>query len=254
MKKHFKRAAIAIFSLGLLAFIIPKPLKVNILFIGDSITYGQNKPDLQPSVYALTFLKEKFKGIQFTQANRGVSGYTTKNFLPGEPEFEKVVKDADDFYSNSSAQLVFSIMLGTNDSAINGPYGAPASPEQYRNNLKTIADSLLKRYPKSKIVFNYPIYYSPNTYNGAMYLQEGLNRLQSYFPQIDGLIQDYRTSNPGQVYSGHKNGFADFKKDYLHLLIPEQGRQGIFYLHPNKDGARLLGQNWGKVLAKIINN
>lgn len=252
MKKHFKKAAFAIFCLGLLAFIIPKPLKVNIVFIGDSITYGQNKPDLQPSVYALNFLKEKFKGIPFTQANFGVSGYTTKNFLPGEPDFEKVVKEADAFYSNSSAELVFSIMLGTNDSAINGPYGAPVSPEQYRNNLKTIADSLLKRYPKSKIVFNYPIFYSPNTYNGAMYLQEGLDRLQSYFPQIDYLIQDYRTSNPSQVYSGYKNVFSDFKKDYLHLLMPEQGHQGIFYLHPNQDGAKILGHSWGKVLAKVI--
>ncbi|HEK18956.1 MULTISPECIES: GDSL-type esterase/lipase family protein [unclassified Mucilaginibacter] len=254
MKKHFKRVAIAIFSLGLLAFTIAKPPKVNIVFIGDSITYGQNMPDLQPSVYVLTFFKEKFKAIQFTQANHGVSGYTTKNFLPGEPDFEKVVKDADAFYSDRSAQLIFSVMLGTNDSAINGPYGSPISQQQYRVNLKTIADSLLKRYPNSKIVFNYPIYYTPNTYNGAMYLQEGLDRLQSYFPQIDALVQDYSTTNPGQVYSGYKNGFADFKKDYLHLFMPEQGHQGIFYLHPNKDGARLLGQNWGKVLAKVINH
>ncbi|PAW94191.1 hypothetical protein CKK33_12125 [Mucilaginibacter sp. MD40] len=254
MKKHFKRAAIAIFSLGLLAFTIAKPLKVNIVFIGDSITYGQNKPDLQPSVYALTSLKEKFKSTQFVEANRGVSGYTTKNFLPGEPDFEKVLKDADTFYSDSSAQLIFSVMLGTNDSAINGPYGAPASTEQYRNNLKSTADSLLKRYPKSKIIFNYPIYYSPNTYNGAMYLQAGLNRLQSYFPQINALVQDYRTSKPGQVYSGYKNGFGDFKKNYLQLFIPEQGHQGIFYLHPNKNGAKLLGQNWGNALAKVIDN
>ncbi|TWR26622.1 lipolytic protein G-D-S-L family [Mucilaginibacter achroorhodeus] len=254
MKTYLKRAAIAMFSLGLLAFTVTRPSKVNIVFIGDSITYGQNNAELQPSVYALNFLKEKFQGIQFIQANRGVSGYTTKNFLPGEPDFEKVVKDADVYYRDNSAQLIFSVMLGTNDSAINGPYGAPVSPEQYLKNLSTIADSILKRYPNSKIVFNSPIYFSPNTYNGAMYLQEGLDRLQLYYPQVDALVKHYNTANPNHVYLGYTNGFADFKKDYLHLFIPEQGHQGVFYLHPNKEGAKILGQNWGKALAKVIGN
>ncbi|RFZ95784.1 lipolytic protein G-D-S-L family [Mucilaginibacter conchicola] len=228
------------------------PSKVNIVFIGDSITYGQNSPDFQPSVYALDVLKEKFKNTEFTQANRGVNGHTTKSFMPGEPDFAKVVKDADGFYTDASAQLIFSVMLGTNDSAIKGPYGAPASPEKYTENLKTIADSLLKRYPNSKIVFNYPIYYSPNTYNGAMYLQEGLNRLQTYFPQIDALVKSYSNSQPKHVFLGYTTGFADFKKDYLRLFIPEPGNQGTFYLHPNKDGAKLLGKNWAKALAKVL--
>lgn len=252
--KAFLRSSIFTAILLSLAFTLSVPAKVNIVFIGDSITYGQNSADFQPSVYALDVLRAKFKGTQFTQANRGVNGHTTKSFMPGEPDFVKVVKDADDFYADASAQLVFSVMLGTNDSAIKGPYGAPATPEKYADNLKTIADSLLKRYPNSKIVFNYSIYYSPNTYNGAVYLQEGLDRLQSYFPQIDALVKSYSTSHPKHVFLGYATGFADFKKDYLHLLIPEPGNKGTFYLHPNKDGAKLLGTNWGKALANAITN
>ena len=82
-------------------------------------------------------------------------------------------------------------MLGTNDSAITGPNGAPASPGKYHENMKTIIDKLLALYPKCKVVLHRPVWYSPNTYNGAKYLEEGLNRLQSYYPELQALVLHY---------------------------------------------------------------
>ncbi|MBB5394338.1 GDSL-type esterase/lipase family protein [Mucilaginibacter sp. AK015] len=246
----------SVFLIGaflLCAFKLLPPQKANIVFIGDSITFGSNTAELQPSVYALDYLVKK-KGLMVTQSNQGVSGHTTLDFLPGEQDFDNTIKAADVFYRDTEAQLIFSIMLGTNDSAMQGTHGAPVSPVQYAANLKTTADSLLKRYPSSKIVLNNPIYYSPNTYNGAMYLQEGLDRLQSYFPQIAALVKGYAVTNPNHVYTGYTSGFVDFRKNYQFTLQPEQGKQGTFYLHPNKSGAGYLGKKWGEAIYHALTN
>jgi hypothetical protein len=82
-------------------------------------------------------------------------------------------------------------MLGTNDSAMQGTHGAPILPEQYRKHLAVIVNEVLKRYPDIKVVINHPLWYSPNTQNGATYLAEGLTRLQRYFPEIAILVKNY---------------------------------------------------------------
>jgi lysophospholipase L1-like esterase len=234
------------------AFKFPDYKKVNIVFIGDSITQGGNKAAFQPSVYAVTYLRDKLPAVTVNEANAGVSGRTTLDFLPGQKDFNKAVKAADTLYADKDAQLLFSIMLGTNDSAMKGPHGAPVAPQDYKHNLGIIIDTLLQRYPNSKIVLNHPLWYSPNTYNGAMYLAEGLARLQTYFSEIDGLVKNYKLTNPGHVFIGDKAGFSYFKKNYADAFKQEQGRQGVFYLHPNEQGASGLGALWGKAIYKVL--
>jgi len=83
----------------------------------------------------------------FGFSNCGVSGRTTVNFLPAKAaEYNNVVAAADAAQAKG-ARLLFSVMLGTNDSAVRGPLGAPVLPEQYHTNMKAIADALLQRYP-----------------------------------------------------------------------------------------------------------
>ena len=79
-----------------------------------------------------------------------------------------------------------------------------------------------------------------------MYLQEGLNRLQTYFPQIDALVAGYAITHKGHVFVGDKHAFSYFKKNYLTELIPEKGQQGTFYLHPNRKGAVIIRCFWVK--------
>lgn len=229
---------------------------MNIVFIGNSITYGAGMADPQhdaPPVKAALYLtKQPMVGV-VKYSNRGVSGCTTTDYLPATKTlFPKVMADADKFTEEAQAMLIFSIMLGTNDSATTGPNGAPASPEKYKENMKVIIDRLLTLYPDCKIVLNRPVWYSPNTYNGAIYLKAGLNRLESYYPVLQALAAEYAQRFPDQVYMGDTEAFDYFKVNYQTDLIPEEGNAGTFYLHPNEKGAAVLGELWGKAILKVV--
>jgi hypothetical protein len=113
---------------------------------------------------------------------------------------------------------------------------------------------LLALYPQSKIVVQYPIWYSPNTYNGAMYLKAGLERLKSYYPMIEKLMAHYSITHPKQVFPGSTEAFDFFKENYSTHFTPEEGNAGTFYLHPNKKGAEVLGNYWGEAILKAIGN
>lgn len=231
---------------------IPARRPLAIVFIGDSITHGSglDSPATQaPPVWATGLLQKKGRLVDFS--NQGVSGHTTLDFMPGTGrDYAHVVAAAETFGEKKDATLVFSIMLGTNDSAEQGPNGSPVSPAGYRANLKTIIDSLLARFPGAVVVIHRPIWYSPTTYNGARYLQAGLDRLQSYFPEIDTLIRAY--GGTGHVFQGDRQAFAFFKKHYLEDLGEEQGHVGTFYLHPNAKGAKALGEFWGRAIERVL--
>ena len=93
---------------------------LNIVYIGNSITYGAGVEDRlhnAPPVKASMFLRQKpdIKSVQFS--NQGVSGATTVDFLPSTNTlFPKVTAAADQFATEDWAMLLFSVMLGTNDS------------------------------------------------------------------------------------------------------------------------------------------
>lgn len=225
---------------------------ISIVFIGNSITEGEGLK-VTPPMQAAAYLEKqaKFKKLRFS--NQGVSGATTLDFLPGAKRglLDRVEKAADELNTRKSVRLVFSVKLGTNDSAIEGPHGAPVSSDQYERNLKTIIDRLLSRYPKSKVILHCPIWYSPNTYNRSRYLQEGLDRLQGYFPVIERIVAGYAASQPGRVLAGDKEGF-EFFKGRESLFFAEKGNAGTFFLHPNDEGAIALGNLWGKAIQAAL--
>ena len=243
-----KISAVLLAALLLSSFTLPVKKPLNVVFIGDSITYGVLLKKAPP-LYAQDYLASQ-RGIGSVRiSNQGVSGYTTVNSLPATATvFPKAEAAAAALEHDHPGALIFSIMLGTNDSAEDGPLGSPVSPRAYRDNMQTIIDRLLKDFPKARIVVNYPIWYSPNTYNGARYLQGGLSRLQRYFPEIDTLVSVYRSSAPGRVYAGSKEAFGDFEANYLQDYTPQQGHRGMFYLHPNATGAQKLGTYWAKAI------
>lgn len=221
--------------------------RVNIVYIGNSITAGAGISTAPPTL-AVSKLENKAYCVRY--ANCGVSGSTTVDFLPETgTRFANVLKSGDSM-DQCGVLLVFSIMLGTNDSAIKGANGSPVSPADYKKNLKTIIDALKKEFPDCKIVLNKPIWYSPNTYNNTQYLKEGLDRLQTYFPQIDALIQE----NPDYIFEGDTDGYVFFETNYLQYFLAEPGNSGTFYLHLNQDGADKLADFWVAGLEKHFNN
>jgi len=226
---------------------------LHIVFIGNSITHGaglQHPGQDAPPVKAAQFLNRMGRFGKVSISNQGHSGYTTLDFLPGTVTYKEVEQTAHSFGSEN-ALLVFSIMLGTNDSAIKGTHGAPVNTTDYRHNLKTIMDSLLNEFPECVVVINHPLWYSPNTYNGAQYLQVGLDRLQSYLPVIDSLVNEYKVARQ-HVFLGDTKAFNYFRRKHLTDFQAEQGHQGTFYLHPNAKGAERLGRFWAKAIAKCL--
>lgn len=218
--------------------------KIDIIFIGNSITEGTYLQSPPPTITAM-YLDSL--GYEIKYANCGISGFTSTDFQPSGQAFAKVVSATDALYKDGE-QLLFSIKLGTNDSASKGTNGAPVSAEQYEKNMQNIINALHDRYPKCMIVIHDPIWYSPNTHNSATYLQEGLDRLQTYIPVIERLAK----KNKGLVVVGDKKGFDIFRKNYKKLHRAQEGNSGTFYLHPNVEGAKVLGDLWAESIEKHI--
>ncbi|QEC76875.1 GDSL-type esterase/lipase family protein [Mucilaginibacter ginsenosidivorax] len=248
--KQFILCVIVLLLSVLSAVAQDKKPNLNIVFIGNSITQGVQLPDAAsdaPPATAVAYLhRQKDLGtVEFS--NQGHSGYTTLDFLPGTGTFSRI-EEAANAFADKNALLIFSIKLGTNDSAIEGPHGAPVSPGDYIRNVEAITGKLLADFPNAIVILQHPIWYSPNTQNGAKYLQEGLSRLQSYIPKLDSLA----ATNSKHLFIGDKKAFKYFKKHHLTLQVPENGKQGLFYLHPNKAGAIVLGEFWGKAIEKVV--
>ncbi len=225
----------------------PKPAigkKVDIVFIGNSITEGTYLKYPPPT---LTAMYLDSLGYQVRYSNCGISGFTSVDFLPTGKPFAKAIAAADTLYKGSE-KLIFSIKLGTNDSACKGPTGAPVSAETYKQNIQTIIDSLHAHFPKAEIILHHPLWYSPNTHNSAIYLKEGLDRLQTYSPEIKKLAKE----NKGFVIEGDKKGFDIFRKNYIKLHTPQEGNSGTFYLHPNAEGAKILAELWAESIDKYL--
>jgi lysophospholipase L1-like esterase len=231
---------------------------LNIVFIGDSITQGVFADgvvaDDAPPVHAAAYLSKQRAGAKMEFSNQGRSGHTTVDVLPAtQTDFLEIEQAATALQKAQPGRLMFSVMLGTNDSAMNGALGAPVSPQDYRKNLTTIIDRLLLDYPECKIILHRPIWYSPNTsYSDSRYLAEGLSRLQRYFPEIDALVAQYGRTHPRQVLKGDTEAFEFFKQNHRSYLFPEQGQQGTFYLHPNPKGAEILGRFWGAAIQAAL--
>lgn len=233
-----------------------KKWSLDIVYIGNSITQGAQLPNPAedaPPATASEYLRHQsgVEDVEFT--NQGRSGFTTVDYLPSDSgALHEVIDAAKNLHKDSNRLLLFTISLGTNDSAENGPHGSPVGPADYQKNLSTIVDKLLSEFPHSKIVLLQPIWYSPNTYNSAKYMSEGLARLQSYFPELETLVINYSHTKPGHVFLGDLKGFAYFRNNYLTDLIPESGNAGTFYLHPNKKGATVLGRLWGEAIYESL--
>ncbi|MDR0869969.1 MAG: SGNH/GDSL hydrolase family protein [Planctomycetaceae bacterium] len=228
-----------------------KDTKLNIVFIGDSITIGG--ADKSPPARCAEYLRKQAGIGEVAFSNQGVSGFTTVDFLPSKNKQYKNVADAAGSFNNREGQLLFSVMLGTNDSAVRGPNGSPVSPEQYRANVKEIVDKLLTDYPGSKIVLHRPLWYSETTQNSSTYLLEGQLRCTSYALELRALADDYaKTSDTGRVFLGDTKAYHYFKVHHLDTMNRETGGQGTFFLHPNRRGMDVLGRFWGAAIQNAL--
>ena len=225
----------------------------NIVYIGNSITYGALHKDRIKTAPPITTsaMVGKALGVEVEFRNCARSGATTCDFLPeGGRDWPKVAQAMKEFKSKSNAgeAIIFSIMLGTNDSAIDGTTtGSPVSRADYKQNLKKIIEACREVCPNAIFVLHRPIWYSPNTYNGTMYLAAGLKRVSRYIDELVALANEF-----DYIYLGDVDGFGFFEKNHKRFHVPEKGNAGTFYLHPNEKGAKHLSKFWSEAIVKAI--
>ena len=236
----------------------------NIVFIGNSITYGalHEKPQATaPPVECARWLSAQ-EGIDTVYfSNCGRSGRTTYHFLP---RAEDVVPAGDKTYfadvvaktralvrEHPGLPLVFSIMLGTNDT-VERTRNKHTSPEDYAANLCTIVDTLLRLWPQAHVVLNKPIWYTPDyvTKNGSVASKESLRLIGDYEKQFATVVSRCKA---GQVHIGDSEAYRHFEQHWQTDLIEEKDARGkTFHLHPNEQGARRLAEYWGKAIRPIL--
>ena len=222
----------------------------NIIFIGNSITEGAlhaNKKKTAPPVVAANLVGNMLS-MDVHYRNCGRSGATTVDFLPEQKrDFVRVEKAIEEIKALSYAPILFSIMLGTNDSANFGPNGSPVSNEDYKKNLMTMIGRIRELCPNAIFILQRPIWYSPNTHNAAQYLVAGQKRMVAY---TDVLIEIANENE--DVYLGDRDAFDYFGAKHRKYMFAEDGKAGTFYLHPNEAGARKLARYWAQAIVKVV--
>lgn len=212
---------------------------IDIVYIGDSITYGALLPDpdsQSPPVICTNMLRNRLPEDNFFMSNQGRSGHTTVDVLPSSNvDFPAIEQAAMQLRTEHPGLVIFSIMLGTNDSAESGPRGAPVSAARYGDNLREIISRLLYDFPGGITVVQRPSWYSPNTHNSAVYERRGLARLQTYFPVIDSIVSSF-SGLPDRVFEGDTSAFELFEGSFSDRPHSGAGAKGDFLSPPQCPG------------------
>lgn len=272
MRKSFVSFLSSFFSLPLLFLLLlpltakaqkQQPREYNIVFIGNSITYGalhQNRERTAPPTQCAAWLcsQEGIDSIYF--ANCGRSGRTSYHFVPREEDivpagdkgyFSDVVSKARDLVKqHPGAPLVFSVKLGTND-AVERTKNHATTPDDYLRNLTLMADSLLALWPDAHIVLHRPIWNTANytTVNGSVASSRSISLMSAYVSQFPKLVKRH----PGHVHIGDTKAYDYFHSHWETDLVPElDALEHAFFLHPNEEGAKNLARYWGEALLPIL--
>lgn len=236
----------------------------NVVFIGNSITYGalhQQRELTAPPAQCARWLSLQPVLDTVYFANCGRSGKTTYHFLPNQAD---VVPAGDKtYFADVVAQtrrlvavhpalpLVFSIMLGTNDT-VERPKNKHTTPDDYASNLTTLIDSLLKLWPEAHVVLHKPIWYTPDyvTKGGSVASKNSLKLLDSYYRMFPQVVSNCK---PGHVHIGDSDAYAYFEQHWQTDINEEKDSRGrSYWLHPNEQGAARLAEFWGKALLPVI--
>ena len=236
----------------------------NLVFIGNSITYGalhQQRELTAPPVQCGLWLSEQLGIDTVYVANCGRSGKTTYHFLPNKADvvpagdstyFPDVVKSTRALVkAHPGLPLVFSIMLGTNDS-VERKHNSHTTPDNYVCNLCAIIDSLHTLWPDAHVVLNKPIWYTPDyvTKNGSVASKKSLKLLDTYYNCFSQVVARSKT---GHVHIGDSEAYGYFRQYYQTDVFEEKDARGkSYWLHLNEQGAKRLAEYWGKALLPVI--
>lgn len=182
---------------------------LNIVYIGNSITEGallKNPKTEAVPIRASQYLDKHLNG-KVTFRNCGVSGMTTLNFLPISGQQFPNVKTAASELAQREGQLLFSISLGTNDSACTMAFGAPVLPEEYYTNMKAIIDELCGIIPTKQNCSTISHLVQPQ-YVQRCYV------LESRFGAPEKLLSYDRKTNGTLLHHSSETSFSRFNRSF----------------------------------------
>ena len=263
MKRLLLSLSLITFHLSLFCF---AQRSANIVFIGNSITYGalhDQRELTAPPVQCARWLSQQEDIDTVYFRNCGRSGRTTYHFLPdakdvipaGDKTYfsDVVAKTRELVKAHPSLPLVFSIKLGTND-AVERKTNVHTDPDAYVHNMTAIIDSLLRLWPDAHVVLNRPIYNTSDyvTKNGSVASKKSLKMMTTYYEQFSKIVENCKT---GHVHIGDAEAYAYFEKHYKTDVFEEKDARGkSFWLHPNEQGAEKLAEYWGKAILPVLRN
>ena len=262
--KHIALALILVMSVLFVDTTAIAQRSYNIVFIGNSITYGAQHAKPQqtaPPVQCARWLSAQ-EGIDTVYfRNCGRSGKTTYHFLPNAADvipagdktyFGDVVAKARELEkAHPSLPLVFSIMLGTNDT-VERTKNHHTEPDDYVKNLTIIIDSLLIIWPDAHVVLNKPIWYYPDyhTKGGSIATKKSLKLIDTYYNMFPKVANHCKA---GHVHIGDSEAYDYFRAHYKTDVVEEKDARGqSYWLHPNEQGAEKLAAFWGKALQQYV--
>jgi len=227
----------------------PRPRNLNIVFIGDSITSGylMKFPERDaPPVYAAAWLKGQLGVTNVLFRNCGKPAYRTDQFLPDQVNSAwGGVKQAGESYRNVPGTLIFSVMLGANDSAGNGDTERH-SPARFKADMKRLVEALRGSFPESVVVIHHPTGYTKAPGTNPEYLAR-------YKQAINSLVGEVAGAHSGRVFLGDVSAWAFFDANMETHWFKET-RCGVpYYVHPNELGAGVIGGLWGKAILQAVN-
>lgn len=119
---------------------------INLLFIGDSITYGQGTTNISlyaPGIIASQLLPTLLGGnLSITSVQQGVPGSTVVGWVPGGGNYNTAIAAATAAFIPGNAAYAH-IMLGTNDANANGAGQSGVSKSLYKSGMKSLINGLL---------------------------------------------------------------------------------------------------------------
>ena len=227
-----------------------------IVFVGDNITNSTAPSDIITDAATTECAKNLSQGFGLTVhiSNQADNKFTTTDWRPSSntnSDFQHAIEAAQSLETQQHGQLIFSIMLGANDSAGYGP-NKPVAPSIYEDNLQSMIDQFLVNYPDAFVFLHYPIYRPANGQINEELAPLALKRLHSYLPMIDALVSTNATRHPNRVFAGDKTAIDYFSTNYSSALTPEKNLQDAFSANPNDTDALALGRYWADAIGAVI--
>ena len=256
---------------------VARPHALNIVFAGDSITYGLGvrnagtvKLPTMPG-YCITGLRRRLGLGEIYGSNQGHNSHTLTDYAPGGRDYHDAFDRANPKSAlnrlrtlHPEARTIVSLMLGTNDSAIAGSNNAPfegyLTTDQYEAKLDVIIDQLLGLDAPDALIFLHASpYYTANSRTSFVYGPAGLEALTGYREALQNIVARYGTIRPRQVFQGDTKSFEYFAQNYRTEHTAQRYRGSVFYLHPSGEpassgliGTQSLGELHAEAIARVV--